>query len=230
MIGKYGADTLRAYILFMAPPDKDLEWSYEGVEGMHRWMLRVWRFVTEVAEEVSSGCGVAASGDAAAKTLHREMHRVTGKVTLDVERFQFNTAIAAMMELTNAAYDYRKAVTAGSRDLPLLKEVAERLTLLLAPFTPHLSEELWGVVLGEPGSVHSAAWPVFDASAAAADEVELAVQVNGKVRGKVTVAVDLSQEDVIALAMTEVAGHIEGKEVKKVVVVPGKLVSIVVAG
>ncbi len=113
IIERFGADTLRAYILFMAPPDKDLEWSYEGVEGMHRWLSRVWRFVTETAEEVASGCGVAASGDTAAKTLHREMHRVTGKVTDDVERFQFNTAIAAMMELTNAAYDYRNAVRVG---------------------------------------------------------------------------------------------------------------------
>jgi leucyl-tRNA synthetase len=230
MIGKYGADTLRAYILFMAPPDKDLEWSYEGVEGMHRWVGRVWRLVTDIAEETASGCGVAASGDTEAKKLHREMHRVTGKVTFDIERFQFNTAIAAMMELTNAAYDYRKSVPAGSRDLALLKDVAQRMTLLLAPFTPHLSEELWGVILMEPGSVHTAQWPVFDAAAAAADEVELAIQVNGKVRGKVTVPADMDQDAIVALALAEVAGHIEGKEIKKVVVVPGKLVSVVVAG
>jgi len=230
MIERFGADTLRAYILFMAPPDKDLEWSYEGVEGMHRWLSRVWRFVCDAAEEAASGCGVAASGDAAAETLHREMHRVIGKVTDDVERFQFNTAIAAMMELTNAAYDYRNAVGVGSRDIALLKEVAERLTLLLAPFTPHMAEELWREVLGRTGSVHTAEWPPFDASAAAADEVELAVQVNGRVRGKIVVAVDAAQEDVIAAALTAVEGWVEGKDVKKVVVVAGKLVSVVVAG
>jgi len=230
MIGQFGADTLRAYILFMAPPDKDLEWSYEGVEGMYRWLSRVWRFVAEAAEDASSGCGVVASGDPAAKTLHREMHRVTGKVTDDIARFQFNTAIAAMMELTNAAYDYRNAVPAGSRDLALQKEVAERLVQLLAPFTPHMSEELWREVIGAPGSVHTAEWPAFDAAAAAADELELAVQVNGKVRGRVVVAADAAAEDVQAAALEVVASWIEGKDVKKVVVVPGKLVSVVVAG
>jgi len=230
MIGKYGADTLRAYILFMAPPDKDLEWSYEGVEGMYRWLSRVWRLVSESIREVETGCGVAAAGDSASKTLHREMHRVTGKVTDDIERFQFNTAIAAMMELTNAAYDYRNAVAQGSRDLALLKEVAERLVLLLAPFAPHMCEELWSLVLHGSGSVHGAQWPSFDASAARADEVELAVQVNGKVRGKITMPVDADQEDVIAEALSEVAVWVEGKEVKKVVVVACKLVSIVVAG
>ncbi len=230
MIGKYGADTLRAYILFMAPPDKDLEWSYEGVEGMYRWLARVWRFVCNAVEESRSGCGVAASGDAAAKTLHREMHRVIGKVTEDIERFQFNTAIAAMMELTNAAYDYRNALPEGSRDLPLQKDVAERLTLMLAPFVPHMAEELWREVLGAPTSVHAVSWPEFDAQAAVADEDELAVQVNGKVRGKVIVAADAPDEDVIAAALQVVAAYVEGKEVKKVVVVPGKLVSVVVAG
>ncbi len=230
MIAKYGADTLRAYILFMAPPDKDLEWSYEGVDGMYRWLSRVWRLVTESIDEARAGSGVAAAGDVAAKALHREMHRVTGKVTDDVERFQFNTAIAAMMELTNAAYDYRKVVAEGQRDRALLTEVSERLTLLLAPIAPHMCEELWTAVLMQPGSVHRASWPVFDASAALADEVELAVQVNGKVRGKVVVASDADQDDVIADALAEVAGWTEGREIKKVVVVAGKLVSVVVAG
>jgi leucyl-tRNA synthetase len=230
MIAKYGADTLRAYILFMAPPDKDLEWSYDGVEGMHKWLGRVWRFVTETAEEIAGGCGVAAAGDAAAKELHRQMHRVTGKVTSDVERFQFNTAIAALMELTNAAYDYRKAMATGSRDLALLKQAAERLVLLLAPIAPHMCEELWRNVMAEPGSVHGASWPVWDAAAAIADEVELAVQVNGKVRGKILVAADADDESVIAAALAEAGSWVEGKEIKKTVVVPGKLVSVVVAG
>jgi leucyl-tRNA synthetase len=227
MIEKYGADTLRAYILFMAPPDKDLEWSYEGVEGMFRWLTRVWRLVGECA----GGAGAAddPAGDSAeAKTLRREIARVTGKVTEDIERFQFNTAIAAMMELTNAAYDVLKAGSAGHE--AVLFEAAKRLTLLLAPFAPHLCEELWANVLGQPGSVLAQKWPEYDAAAAAADEIELAVQVNGKVRGRVTVAADTAEDAVREAALAEVATWIEGKDVKKVVVVPGKLVSVVVAG
>ena len=230
MIAKYGCDALRAYILFMAPPDKDLEWSYEGLDGMFRFLGRVWRFVTDAAEESVGGCGVAASGDAAGRRLHREMHRVIGKVTEDVGRFQFNTAISAIMELTNAGNDYRREVAAGQRDLALQLGVAEALTLLLAPFVPHMSEELWRAALRHDGSVHLEPWPTWDASAVQADEVELAVQVNGKVRGKVTVAADLSEEQVIEVALTAVAAHVEGKTLKKVVVVAGKLVSVVVAG
>jgi leucyl-tRNA synthetase len=230
MIAKYGCDTLRAYILFMAPPDKDLEWSFEGLDGMYRFLGRVYRFVEDAAAETAAGQGVAAAGDASAKTLHREMHRVIGKVTDDVARFQFNTAISAVMELTNAAYDYRREVPANLRDIALLRDVAEAVTLLLAPFTPHMSEELWRSVLGGSESVHLQAWPAYDPSAVVADEVELAVQVNGKVRGKVVVAADLAEEDVIAVALTAVASHLEGKDVKKVVVVAGKLVSVVVAG
>ncbi len=230
MIAKYGADTLRAYILFMAPPEKDLEWSFEGLDGMWRFLNRVWRLVADSAEEARGGCGVAASGDALSKALHRELHRVIGKVTDDIERFQFNTAISALMELTNAAYDYRKAVAAGQRDLALTIEVAETLTRMIAPFAPHLAEELWRAGLDKPDSVHSQEWPAFDASAAAADEVELAVQVNGKVRGRVVVGADAPDEAVREAALEAVASHIEGKEVKKVVVVAGKLVSVVVAG
>jgi leucyl-tRNA synthetase len=114
--------------------------------------------------------------------------------------------------------------------LALIKDVAEHLTLLLAPFTPHMCEELWQGVLAQVGSVHRADWPLFDASAAVADEVELAVQVNGKVRGKVTVPTELGQERIIEIALSEVASHIEGKEIRKVVLVPGKLVSVVVSG
>jgi leucyl-tRNA synthetase len=229
MIAKYGTDTLRAYILFMAPPEKDLEWSFEGLDGMWRFIGRVWRLTDDIADDISSSCGVTAAGDPATKALRREMHRVIGKVTDDVERFQFNTALSAMMELVNAAYDYRREVDPARRDLALQKEVAETLVLLLAPFVPHAAEELWQVVLGHEGSVHRQSWPEWDPSAAAAEEVELAVQVNGKVRGRVTVEVGLADEDIIAVALTTVSHYVEGKDVKKVVVVPGKLVSVVVA-
>ena len=227
MIAQYGCDALRAYILFMAPPDKDLDWSYEGLEGMFRWLSRVWRLVAECAGE-GAGTGASADDTAAAKTLRREMHRVIGKVTDDIGRFQFNTAIAAMMELTNATYDYRNSVASGARDVALERDVAETLTLLLAPFAPHMAEELWRVELGRADSVHREPWPAFDAGAAAADEVELAVQVNGKVRGKITVAASAAEDEVIEAALAAVAANVADRDVKKVVVVPGKLVSVVV--
>ncbi len=232
MIAKYGADALRAYILFMAPPDKDLEWSYEGIEGMYRWLGRVWRLVADIAEEVPPGSVDAdaevALDDAAVKDLHREMHRVIGKVTDDASSFALNTSIAAMMELTNAAYDYRNSVTPDDRDPVLMRQVAETLTLLLAPYVPHMAEELWREVLGRDGSVHSQPWPSYDADAAAAEVLEMAVQVNGKVRAKIQVAASLTNDEVTKVALEAVAKHVEGKEVKKIVVVPGKLVSVVV--
>jgi len=230
MIAKYGCDTLRAYILFMAPPDKDLEWSFEGLDGMFRFLSRVWRFVGESADEAATDTGTYGGDDTAAKKLHREMHRAIAKVTEDVVRFQFNTAISALMELTNAAYEYRREVAVESRDAALVRSVAGALTLLAAPFVPHIAEELWRVVLGHATSVHIAAWPAFDAAACLADEIELAVQVNGKVRGKIVVGADMAEDEVIAHALEAVAAHTDGKVVKKVVVVARKLVSVVVAG
>ena len=231
IIAKYGADTLRAYILFMAPPDKDLEWNNDGLDGMWRFLGRAWRLVAEVAEETAAGaCGVAAAGDGASKSLRSERHRVVGKVSEDVERFQFNTALSAMMELVNAAYDYRRAMPAGTRDLALERDVAETLTLLLSPYVPHMAEELWREVLGHKGSVHLESWPAWDPSAAVSDEIEYAVQVNGKVRAHLTVAADAPTDEVqaAALALEKVVEHTAGKTVRKVVVVPGKLISIVV--
>ena len=228
IIAKYGADTLRAYILFMAPPDKDLEWSNEGLDGMWRFLGRAWRYITEVAEETASGASGVPASDAAGKLLRRERHRVVGKVSDDIERFQFNTALSAMMELLNTAYDYRREVPAGQRDLVLERDVAETLTLLLSPYVPHMAEELWREVFGQAESVHLQSWPAWDPSAAVSDEIEYAVQVNGKVRGRLTVAADATEDVVRDAALEQVAEHVEGKTVRKVVVVPGKLVSIVV--
>lgn len=158
------------------------------------------------------------------------MHASIAKCGEDIARFQFNTAISALMELVNAVTDYRREVPAGAQDGELLREVAHALTLLLAPFAPHMCEELWCEVLGEEGSVHRQAWPAFDPAALVADTVELAVQVNGKVRDRVVVATDADEQSVIdaALALPNVIAHIEGRTVRKVVVVPGKLVSVVV--
>jgi leucyl-tRNA synthetase len=230
MIARYGADALRAYILFMAPPDKDLDWSYEGLEGMWRFLNRVWRVVEDVAVETAGGCGVAAASGAVEDVMRRSMHASIAKCGDDIGRFQFNTALSAIMEFTNALYDYRRDVADCSRDLALLREAATDLTLLLAPFAPHMCEELWRVVLGEPGSVHRQAWPVFDPNALIADVVEMPVQVNGKVRDRLTVPADACEEDIIAaaLALKNVTVHTEGKSIRKVVVVPGRLVSVVV--
>lgn len=230
MVAKYGADALRAFILFMAPPDKDLDWNQDGLEGMSRFLGRLWRYVSDVAEASDPGpLDSAAICDTAGKALLRERHRVTGKVTDDIEAFGFNTAISAMMELLNAAGDYRRDAPAGSRSAALERDVAETLVLLVAPFAPHMAEELWREVLGHPGSVHREPWPASDPALAAADEVEIAVQVNGKVRAKLTIAADASEDAIreAALGLPKVLEHLEGLTVRKVVVVPGKLVSVV---
>jgi leucyl-tRNA synthetase len=232
IIERFGADTLRAYILFMAPPEKDLEWSNEGVEGMWRFLSRVWRLVEELAGATGSGaCGVAAAGDADTAALRRAIHVSIRRCGDDIARFQFNTALSAIMELVNAANEYRRDREPAMMDLAVLRETAETLVLLLAPFTPHLAEELWQVALGHEGSVHHQTWPAYDPAAAASDELELAVQVNGKVRDRIIVAADATEDEVKAIAMAseKVAANLVGLEVKKVVVVPGKLVSVVAA-
>ena len=234
MIARYGADALRAFILFMAPPDKGLDWNQDGLEGMYRFLGRLWRYVVEVAEGdvafagQAGDPGEAGNADRAAATLRRERHRVVGKVTDDIERFGFNTALAAMMELLNATGDYRRAVS-GAHDAALERDVAETLVQLLAPFAPHMAEELWREVLGMSGSVHREPWPAYDPALAAADEVEIAVQVNGKVRARIMVAADADEETVRSTALGEpnVSEHLAGLSVRKVVIVPGRLVSIV---
>jgi leucyl-tRNA synthetase len=227
MIARYGCDTLRAYILFMAPPDKDLDWSYDGLEGMWRFLNRAWRLVDEVAAMPASAD--VSGHDAASKALRRAAAAAIAKCGGDIGRFQLNTAISALMEYVNAVYDYRRDVPAGSQDSALLRAVARDLVMLMAPFTPHMAEELWRTVLGEDGSVHRQSWPRFDPLALVSDEIELPVQVNGKVRDRVVVAADASEEVVVAaaLALPNVVAHTTGKTVKKVVVVPGRLVSIV---
>lgn len=230
IVARYGADTLRLYILFMAPPDKDLEWSNEGLDGIYRWLARVWRLVEAIAaESLGNESAQLVVGDAQA-VLYREMHRVVQKVTDDVARFSLNTSIAAMMELTNAAYQYRNASEGETRNTALQLEVAKALVKLLAPYAPHIAEEMWQELLGGVGSIHLEPWPQFDAAAVVADTIEMAVQVNGKVRARITVAADATEEAVKELALASVSGLTDGADIKKVVVVPRKLVSIVMVG
>ncbi len=225
IIAKYGADTARLFILFAAPPEKDLEWNDSAVEGCYRFLNRLWRIV-EAAREMPEGSEV---DPGEAKKLRRIAHLTLKKVGDDIgQRFNFNTAISAIMELVNAMYEYKdKQGVHASQEVML--EAAKLLVLMMAPFAPHITEEMWQN-LGGSGSVHAQSWPVYEEAALVQDELEIVVQANGKLRDKILVANGISKEDLEAL----VRGHEQlerwtgGKALVKVVVVPGKLVNLVV--
>ena len=237
MIAGYGADAVRAYILFMAPPDKELQWNEDGLAGMYKFLNRTWRMVNDLAgkagEETSFQAGAKAEeAKKAHDELLRERHRVVGKVIDDFGRNNFNTAIAAIMELVNATGDYLRKNSAEDRAANVEiaafdKEIAEVIVKLLAPMAPHWAEELWQDVLGNETSVHKEAWPEFDPDAAKASEVELAVQVNGKVKAKITVATDAAEDAIREAALEAIADATAGKDIKKVIVIPGRLVNVV---
>ena len=237
MIVEYGADACRAYILFMAPPDKELLWNEDGLAGVYKFLNRAWRIVNDlagVADDATLFQKNVGEEKAAelAKILMRERHRVVGKVTDDFGRNNFNTAISAVMELCNAAGDYLRGVDAqtrkGCEDLSALDaEVASVIVKLLAPIVPHWAEELYRGVLGNEESVHLSAWPTWDPEKAKADEVEIAVQVCGKVRAKLVVSASATEDEFKQAALAAVAKDIEGKNVMKVIVVPGRLVNVV---
>ncbi|EEP45160.1 leucine--tRNA ligase [Collinsella intestinalis DSM 13280] len=229
VIEPFGADTMRLAILFIAPPEKDFDWDPKAVEGANRFIKRAWRIVWQLAETA----GDAASLDKGALSkpaleLYRERHRTLAKCTEDFDRGQFNTAISAMMELVNAASAYINAVPAAERDAALTALVACDIVSALAPICPFACEELWHAALGREGSVYTAPWPEFDAAEAAADEVEIAVQVLGKMRARVMVPAGADAAAMQAAAEAAVAKHIEGKTVVKAICVPGKLVNLVV--
>lgn len=229
VIEPFGADTMRLAILFIAPPEKDFDWDPNAVEGANRFIKRAWRTVWQLVQTA----GVASALDKAslskpALELYRERHRTLAKCTEDFDRGQFNTAISAMMELVNAANAYLNAVPATERDAALTALVATDIVSVLAPICPFACEELWHEALGREGSVYTAPWPEFDAAEAAADEVEIAVQVLGKMRARVMVPADADAGTMQAAAEAAVAKHIEGKTVVKAICVPGKLVNLVV--
>lgn len=237
MIAVYGADAVRAAVLFMGPPDKEKLWNEDGLAGMYKFLNRLWRQVYDLVGEAGEDTLYQAAGKKSAKELaeelNRERHRLVGKVVEDVERNNFNTAIAAIMELSNAVGNYLRAASAEERaqDAELAafdRELADVLVELMAPFTPHWSEELWHTPLGHDTSVHEQPWPEFDLALAAADEVELAVQINGKVKTRITVAADVAEEAIRETALEAVSKATEGKNVVKVIVIPDRLVNIVV--
>lgn len=230
IIGKYGADTARMFILFAAPPERDLEWSDQGVEGCYRFLNRVWRLVEGFyakVKDLESNNQALSKED---KELRRIIHSTIKKVTEDIEqRFNFNTAISAIMELVNGLYHYKDNVSENEQNLALVKFGLKNLVLLLAPFAPHISEELWAN-LGGNQSVHLQNWPEYDPASLEMDEITLVVQVNGKLRDKISVPKGISREDLEAkvLAEPKISKHLAGKEVVKVIIVPEKLVNLVV--
>ncbi len=234
MAQKYGADTGRLYTLFAAPPEKDLEWSEESIEGSWRFLNRVYRLVEKHAGKLAENGGVSESKgthqnlNEKERGLLRKAHEALRRVSTDFDtRWHFNSAIAQIMELVNAIYA-AEPMEEGVRP-EVRREVLELVTLMLAPMTPHLSEELWEM-LGHSGGLWTVKWPDFDAELAREDEVEIPVQVNGKVRGRVKVAAGAVEADVMKVASGDagVAAHLAGKTVRKVIFVKDKLLNLVV--
>ena len=230
IIAKYGADTARLFILFAAPVDRDLEWSDQGVEGAYRFLGRVWRILGHFEEDIKAGSD---SYDIAAltkdeKELRRILHLTIRKVTEDVrDRFMFNTAISSVMELVNAFYGFQdKSINQG-----LVREIASNLIKMLAPFAPHITEELWSRLFAD-GSVHQQKWPVYDEAATKQSEIEIVLQINGKVRDKIMVSADLDRAamEKAAMELPRTQELTAGKQIVKVICVPRKLVNIVVKG
>jgi leucyl-tRNA synthetase len=230
MIKRYGADTTRLFSLFAAPPEKDLEWQEEGVEGGYRFLHRVWRLVDELKDTIAGESSLAAAADLSPELvdLRQKTHKTIKKVTEDIERFHFNTAIAAIMELVNHIYQIKEGIEATSQAKSVWREIAEALIVLLSPFCPHVCEELWEA-LGHGESVIKASWPLYDPEAIVEEEVIVVVQVNGRLRDRLRIPVSAEEEKVkaLALASPKVRRHIEGKEVTKTIFVPKKLVNIV---
>ena len=227
LIDRYGADTVRLFTMFAAPPEQSLEWSDSGVEGAHRFMKRLWRMVHEHVSAGPAPALVPAALDDAQRELRRQLHATIAKVSDDVgRRYTFNTAIAAVMELLNAL---ARHTAAGPQDRALRQEACEAVVLLLSPIVPHACHVLWSE-LGREGAVVDQPWPQFDAAALVQDEVELVVQVQGKLRGRIRVARDAPEEQIRAAALEEenVARFIADRPVRKLIVVPGRLVNIVI--
>jgi leucyl-tRNA synthetase len=232
MIRRFGADATRLFTLFAAPPERDLEWTESGVEGASRFLNRLWRFVHAHADEITGAGRVPGGLSERARAFRRLIHETVERVPADVERdFHFNTAISAVMELVNALHDFERdsldRVT-GAERAALLREAVETTLLLLGPVCPHMTEELWQA-LGHPESLFRQAWPAADAGALVREQVTVVVQVDGKVRSRLTVDVGAPEQAVReqALAEDKVRPWLDGREVAKVVIVPGRLVNIV---
>ncbi len=247
MLQKYGADALRLYVMFVAPPEKEVEWSDAGLEGSFRFLVRVWRLVDHWAETIG-GEGIPPCGDdlnEAERSLRRKTHETIRRVTVDIEeRMHLNTAVSSLMELVNELYAFSEKTERGAptrteppegkverpQCIAALREAIDALVIMISPFAPHTAEELWEI-LGHDTALVQTTWPSFDAAVAKAAEVVVPVQINGKVRARVTAPADAPEERLreLALADTVVRSHTEGKTIRKVVVGKGPLVSVVVS-
>ncbi len=233
MVARYGADATRMYALFAAPPDRDLDWQEDGVAGVSRFLARVWRLVSKHAALVRSGEDAAVTspnGSALQQKLLRKLHQTIAKITQDFEgRWHFNTCVAAIMELVNELQAADAQLAAGEVPAPVVRELLQTLVLLLAPFAPFLAAELWEELGGE-GAVLRAPWPKSDPGLAKEDEIEIPVQINGKLMAVVRVAAgaDAKTIEAAALADEKVRARTAGKNVVKVIVVPGRAVNLVV--
>src|SRR5262245_2045543 len=246
MLQKYGADALRLYVMFVAPPEKEVEWSDDGLDGSFRFLLRVWRLVDHWAETIGGegipGCRPDCTPPE--RALRRRTHDTIRRVTADIEeRMHLNTAVSSLMELVNEIYDFSESTAHGlpargeppvgrterPQTIAVLREAIDALVVMLSPFAPHTAEELWHM-LGHADGLTKASWPTFDPVVAKAEEVVVPVQINGKVRARVTARADASEDELrdLALADAAVKGHTAGKTIRKVVVAKGPLVSVVV--
>lgn len=229
IIAKYGADTARLFILFAAPVDRDLDWSDDGVAGAYRFLKRVWRIMETFEDKIKSGADKYDVGSLTEeeKELRRVLHTTIKKVTEDIrDRFMFNTAISSVMELVNAFYAFQNSTAVNAN---LVREVSVSILKMLAPFAPHITEELWSTLIGG-GSVHQQQWPVCDEAATVKAEVQIVLQINGKVRDRIMIAAGISREEMETAARdnARVQELTEGKTILKLICVPDKLVNVVV--
>jgi len=230
LIERYGADTARIFCLFASPPEKDLDWSDQGVDGSYRFLNRVWRLFYEQHDRVQGvrpfPFETALEGDE--KSLRQKIHKTTRKVTEDIERFHFNTAISAVMELVNEIYGSEVKDREDETSSRVMREAIETIVLLLSPFVPHFAEELWEA-LGEKESISRNPWPGYDPQIVLEDEILIVVQVNGKLRDRITVPASYGENEIKdwAIRSERIQKLVEGKKIQRVVFVPQKLVNIV---
>ena len=228
VIEPYGADTMRLAILFVAPPEKDFDWDEKVVAGANRFIKRAWRVVWELSRTADASAVLDHTAlDSKSLELNRVLNAMGIRCTTEFDKGQFNTAISAVMELVNAASAYINEVPAESRNAALCYKVANDVVAMLAPIIPHWAEELSHEALGKDVPVYHQPWPEFDPEQAKSNTVEIAVQLKGKVRARIEVSADASEEELTAAATKAIADQLEGKEIKKVIVVKGRLVNIV---
>lgn len=232
VVGRHGADTLRLYVLFEAPPEKEIDWTDQRLEGPSRFLLRIWRFVDQELEQLRGAAPVEGgeSWNDGESALRRKTHQTIMRVTRDVEeRLHLNTAIAAIMELTNEIYRFLEPRPERTETWTVLREAVETIIVLLSPFAPHIAEEMWES-LGNKKRLAVTPWPSYDPAIASQEEVTLVLQVNGKIRNRISVPADMDEEQVRERALEDekIKSLADGRTIQRVIVVPRRLVNVVV--